>query len=153
MQEPLTTFMYYYIFQASLAYILFISFYVFDYRIQMGLNILWHFLPMGTISSHVQLGPSTTIKMALMRTQKLTICETITLFLIAQCCCFGFCRKKMRTVYVNYMGNKVVYVFCGKGWNTQCGKNINSLTKNDFIKLVFAYKKCRSKIQYFPHCG
>ena len=86
-------FMYYYIFQAFLAYILFISFYVFDYRIQMGLNILWHFLPMGTISSHVQLEPSTTIKMALMRTQKLTICETITLVLIAQCCCFGFCRK------------------------------------------------------------
>ena len=70
-----------YIFQASLAYILFISFYVFDYRIQMGLNTLWHFLPTGTISSHVQLGPSTTIKMASMRTQKLTICETITLFL------------------------------------------------------------------------
>ena len=88
-----TIFTLFHFFQAFLAYILFISFYVFDYRIQMGLNILWHFLPMGTISSHVQLGPSTTIKMALMRTQKLTICETITLVLIAQCCRYGFCRK------------------------------------------------------------
>ena len=119
----------------------------------MGLNILWHFLPMGTISSHVQLGPSTTIKMALMRTQKLTICETITLVLIAQCCCFGFCRKKWELFMWIIWEIKLSMYFVAKVGTHSVEKTQIYSHEKWFHKVGFAYQKCRSRIQYFPHCG